>query len=209
MLFYRMRYEFCAAVMALVCLAAGCISFSRQDRKLIRQCDGQIMRVLKVTSSQDSIALRRVSEPLSARDVQSEDFSRLAASLLRTVTDPRDPGVGIAAPQVGVARRMILVQRFDTEGMPFELMVNPELKPLGDSLVTSVEGCLSVPSGKDSLLRYHSVVLTYRDSLFNLRRDTLSGFTSIIVQHECDHLEGILFTDRVRHDNERITSKFP
>ena len=117
--------------------------------------------------------------------------------MLCTVIDPADPGVGIAAPQVGVSRRLIAVQRFDREGEPFEFYVNPRIVRYAGETVRSPEGCLSIPGKIDTAVRRERVVLRYRDGQSGKRRrESVSGFTAVVFQHEIDHLNGILFIDR-------------
>lgn len=155
------------------------------------------MRVLSTDSHSDSSALRNLSMDLTEQDVQSADFRTLAAAMYETVNDPANPGVGIAAPQVGIFRKLIIVQRYDREGHPFEAMINPEILSLSGDIVPSAEGCLSIPDVYARVPRYIKAVISYRDSSFNPVTDTIEGYTAIIVQHETDHLKGILFTDRI------------
>lgn len=178
-------------------LALGCSSFTNEEKELISKSGGKIMRVLTTDSYSDSSALRNLSMDLTEQDVLSADFRTLAAAMYETVNDPSNPGVGIAAPQVGIFRKLIVVQRYDREGQPFEAMINPEILSLYGEIVPSSEGCLSIPDIYARVPRYSKAIISYRDSSFTARTDTLEGYTAIIVQHETDHLKGILFTDRI------------
>ena len=93
---------------------------------------------------------------------------------------------------------MVAVQRMDKEGTPFEFYVNPTLVHLSDEKRTGREGCLSVPGWNGKVERSAWVVLQHNDpQTFELKTDTIRGFTAIIFQHETDHLDGTLYIDKV------------
>lgn len=116
---------------------------------------------------------------------------RMKESLLST-----DGGVGIAAPQVGVNRKVIWVQRFDKPGDPLEYFINPviiwrsELQNLGP------EGDLSIPDFRDHFYRSKVIQLEYVDLKGQKHSEMVEGFTAVIFQHEIDHLFGILISDK-------------
>lgn len=195
--------------------------FTAKELDLINGADS-IMRVLTIEDAADSIVLRNTSSDLSAAALTSDDFTRLSELMVATVTHPSQDGVGIAAPQVGLNRRVIAVQRFDKEGEPFEVYPNIRIVSASDSLVSGGEGCLSVPDMRGNVLRSESIVIEYADiesvkdevterhknDTASMRmdrkkvsvptiRDTVSGFTAVIFQHEIDHLEGVLYIDRL------------
>lgn len=178
--------------------AAACGGFSRSERATIGRGGDGIMRVLSIADSADSLALRRHSAKMDARTAVSDDFALLRRRMLATVRDPRNEGVGIAAPQVGILRRVIAVQRFDKAGEPFEFYLNPEILSAGGAAEAGREGCLSVPEIYGTVTRPQRITLRYRDISFNEVTETVEGFTAVIFQHEIDHLDGILFTDRMR-----------
>ena len=170
--------------------------FSVAEHSLIRKGSGDIMRVLVTTNKSDSLLLRQKSEPLDENMVRRGDFKRLCRRMLATVQNPENEGVGIAAPQVGVLRRLVAVQRFDKEGEPFEFFVNPEIVEYGQNRESGGEGCLSVPDRRGQVVRSQSIKLRYRDVDFRLHEEYVEGFTAVIFQHEIDHLDGILYIDR-------------
>ena len=185
-------------VILMMVLLAGCArsGLTKQEKAVING-QGQVMRVLTVDDPQDSIFLRKKSVNFSDRDLNSPTFIILAGKMVSTVTDPSQDGVGIAGPQVGLSRRVIAVQRFDKEGEPFEVYPNIRIESLSGDVVPGQEGCLSVPGERGSVPRYSTVVVSYKDPLTLMTvRDTVNGFTAVIFQHEIDHLEGILYTDR-------------
>lgn len=274
------------ALMIPVCLSS-CSSpgitgdFSAEETALIREASEGMseasgvppgtMRVLTIEDSLDLAVLRGISRNLSADALLSDEFAMLSGLMVATVTHPTQDGVGIAAPQVGLNRRVVAVQRFDKEGEPFEVYPNIRIVCLSDSVAYGPEGCLSVPDMRADVLRSQEVVIEYTDierlkeiasglSPRKLRRhlereyggesvgasvageagseigwraggkfggrqgwwhdwrhgrrhdgrhdwrhgapmptvrDTISGFTAVIFQHETDHLDGILYIDRL------------
>lgn len=172
--------------------------FSQQERALIHGSDS-LMRVLTIEDSLDLAVLRAPSTYLSPRTIRSNDFMNLCRLMLRTVTHPSQDGVGLAAPQIGINRRVIAVQRFDKPGEPFEVYPNIRLVWASDSLAYGPEGCLSVPDRREEVLRSQEIIVEYaltQHPKWSVR-DTVRGFTAVIFQHELDHLDGILYTDRL------------
>lgn len=174
--------------------------FTSDELALLHTSDS-IMRVLTIADSLDLQVLRSQSTDLSEAALLSEDYARLARLMVATVTHPSQDGVGIAGPQVGLNRRVVAVQRFDKPGEPFEVYPNISIVWASDSLASGPEGCLSVPDRRGEVLRSQEVVIEYastdcEDSL-NMVKDTVKGFTAVIFQHEIDHLDGILYIDRL------------
>ena len=177
------------------CVMFSCSSpsegFTEKELQLINGTDS-IMRVLTITDSLDNAVLRATSEDIPANALHSDAYHRLCSLMVATVTHPSQDGVGIAGPQVGINRRIVAVQRFDKEGSPFEVYPNIRIVWASDSLQTGPEGCLSVPDRREEVVRSHQIVIEYATA-----RDTISGFTAVIFQHEIDHLDGILYIDRL------------
>ena len=185
-------------IIPVMVLLAGCArgGLTKQEKAVING-QGQVMRVLTVDNPEDSIFLRKKSIDFSDRDLTSPTFIILAGKMVSTVTDPSQDGVGIAGPQVGLSRRIIAVQRFDKEGEPFEVYPNIRIESLSGDVVSGREGCLSVPGKRGAVPRNTTVVVSYKDPItLETVRDTVEGFTAVIFQHEIDHLEGVLYTDR-------------
>lgn len=175
--------------------------FTDEERALIRP-DGGPMRLLSVNDRNDSLLLRTQSKPLDDGMLHTEEFERLVAGMLATVRDPANEGVGIAAPQVGILRRLIAVQRFDKPGEPFELYVNPEITGYGDDTAAGQEGCLSIPGIVGTVVRPQEITVHYRTLRGSDTTERVTGYTAVIFQHETDHLNGILFTDRAVHTEQ-------
>ena len=180
---------------ALMFMACGG-GFTAKEREVIYAGEGDIMRLVTIADKADSLLLRSTSKPVTEKMVQSEEFATLCRRMLATVKDPSNEGVGIAAPQVGVLRRMVAVQRFDKQGEPFEFFLNPEIVALMGEQKFGGEGCLSVPNQYGQVARSQQIVLRYRDTGFVEHTDTISGFTAVICQHEVDHLDGVLYIDK-------------
>lgn len=116
-----------------------------------------------------------------------------------TATMFAENGVGIAAPQVGQSLRLVIL-RFNTEGRGGEEVfaaVNPEILERSEETVVGEEGCLSVPNIYGPVERARSVTFTYRDLDGAPHTRSVQDFDARIIQHEIDHLDGVLFIDRV------------
>ena len=112
-------------IVATLGLAACGETFTAAEREVIHAGGQGIMRVLSIDNEADSLALREESRPMSESLLRTEEYALLRERMLQTVQNPEAEGVGIAAPQVGVRRAVIAVQRFDKEGEPFEFFLNP------------------------------------------------------------------------------------
>lgn len=186
-----------AACAAATLAFAGCSGgFSAAEEETIHAGKGEIMRILTVGDPADSLVLRQKAAPVTGRMLRTDDYAVLRRRMLATVQDPQNTGVGIAAPQVGILRRMIAVQRFDKPGEPFEFYLNPEIVESSAETAPGREGCLSIPGLAGTVVRAQRIVLRYRDERFAEKTETIDGFTAVIFQHETDHLDGILYTDR-------------
>lgn len=181
-------------------------NFNKEELSLINSADS-IMRVLTINDSLDAKVLRAQSTDLSPEALASDDYIHLCGLMLATVTHPSQDGVGIAAPQVGINRRLVAVQRFDMPNCPFEVYPNIHIIHRSDSLKLGAEGCLSVPGMRGEVMRSTEITIEYTDmsrlgdtsdqKVLPVIQETVSGFTAVIFQHEVDHLEGMIYTDRL------------
>lgn len=135
--------------------------------------------------------LREKAAPVAS---VTDEIRTLIADMFDTMY--AEEGVGLAAPQVGVGQRVIVVDPRDEDIEPFAL-VNPEIAELGEELVRDEEGCLSIPGLKEIVER----PATVRVEALNIEGERVSiaadHLLARILQHEVDHLDGILFVDRV------------
>lgn len=169
--------------------------FTDAERNLVNSgSKGNLMRVLQVTDPADSKVLKASSTDVNLKD---ESLPLLIDRMLTTVNDPASPGVGIAAPQVGINRNVIWVQRFDKAGEPFEVYLNLKITWRSSLLRKGEEGCLSIADQRGDVLRNYTIRITYYDRNGKFYDEMVEGFTAVIFQHEIDHLMGILFTDRL------------
>lgn len=113
-------------------------------------------------------------------------------------------GAGIAAPQIGVSLRVVIFgvgsnPRYpDAEQVPYTVLINPVLNPVKDEMEDGWEGCLSVPGMRGVVPRYTRLHYTGFDQYGKPIDRLVSGFHARVVQHECDHLDGILYPMRIR-----------
>ena len=186
------------AIALLLCLAgctSGRSSLWTQREKQILSASDSLMYVTVLQA--DSAILRTPSAEIGPRQLRSKELATLKAKMLHTVMDPSQDGVGIAAPQVGINRRAIWVQRYDKPGKPFEFYVDVRIDSTGGEMLHGPEGCLSVPPMRGIVPRHSIVHVSYLDEASGGRiSETVEGYTAIIFQHECDHLGGILYIDR-------------
>jgi peptide deformylase len=113
-------------------------------------------------------------------------------------------GAGLAAPQIGVGLRVVIFgfehsPRYpEAESVPFTILINPQIKPLGEALDEDWEGCLSVPGMRGLVPRYRELRYTGLDAAGAPIDRTVKDFHARVVQHEVDHLDGILYPRRIR-----------
>ena len=146
------------------------------------------MAVLKVRRYGDPV-LRRRAEPIAT---VTPEIRRLADDMIETMYD--EVGIGLAAPQVGVSMRVLVVG--DEEGRGVQVLVNPAITAQGGT-VTAEEGCLSLPGIFAQVTRSEWVTLQAQDLEGKAISITARGLRSRVFQHEIDHLDGVLFIDRV------------
>lgn len=155
------------------------------------------MPLLLINNKSDSLFLRQDARKIRKNNIGSSYMEQLKLLMLRTVNDSLNQGVGISAPQVGVGIQMIIVQRTDKIGEPFEIYYNPKIEEYGDSINSGIEGCLSVPGFSAKVDRSHNIQLSYLDSTGEKKNEEISGFAAVIFQHEIDHLNGVIYFDHV------------
>lgn len=144
--------------------------------------------------------LWQVAKPVIHFDTQQ--LHDLLLDMRDTMQDMN--GAGLAAPQIGVGLRVVIFgvqhnSRYpDAEAVPETVLVNPFITPFGDVLEEDWEGCLSVPGLRGLVPRFAHIRYQGLDEYGALIDRTASGFHARVVQHECDHLDGILYPMRIR-----------
>ncbi len=154
--------------------------------------------------------LRHRAEDVAPERIRTPEFQALLTRMIDTMR--KAPGVGLAAPQIGVPLRVFVledpeefisaltpVERSERERVPVpvRVIVNPELKPIGDEQVTFFEGCLSVAGFAALVPRYREVEITGLDEKAEPITWRVKGWPARILQHEFDHLNGTLYIDRM------------
>jgi len=148
-----------------------------------------------------------------AKNIDTIDSSilKIVEEMGRVLVAQDDPpGTGISAPQVGLSIRLFLIK--PKTSSPISVIINPkilELKNNPEKVTTRkrripLEGCLSVPRIWGEVKRYDKVLMEYQNETGKKQKKWFSGFESIIVQHEYDHLDGILFTQRVLEQGRQL-----
>lgn len=151
--------------------------------------------MLKVVKGENKDILRTVCEPVVDFDSELES---LAMEMIDTMHDPKAPGIGIAAPQVGVnARLFIVTLGVGTKKEKDFVMVNPVLLNQSEEVAVAEEGCLSLPGQYGNVLRSVSIEVQYQDLSGRFFQKSLEGLDARVFLHELDHLNGVLFIDKL------------
>ena len=130
-----------------------------------------------------------------------DSIRKLAKDMLITMYSAK--GIGLAAPQVGVQKRILVIDlNFEDPDAPPNVFINPEIISSSSSLDTYEEGCLSIPGVYLNVLRPSSIKLSYRDEMGRPKKMNAEGLMARCIQHEIDHLNGILFVDKVTDQDE-------
>lgn len=168
------------------------------------------MALLKIARMGHPV-LNTVAEPVE--DPTQPEIAELVADMIDTMHDAN--GTGLAAPQVHVPLRIVVFfvdpgrdgrdgrEGGDGAGVPLTVLINPEIEPLGEALEPGWEGCLSVPGMMGEVERFNHIRYKALDLQGNAFEREARGFHARVVQHECDHLDGILYPYRV-HDLRRF-----
>ena len=155
------------------------------------------MTIRKLTHFPEEV-LRKEAAPVETFD---DSLQSLIEDMIETMREA--PGVGLAAPQIGVPKRVIVVEfgSEDDETLPKQLyvMVNPEIENLSEKTVTGIEGCLSVPGVVGEVDRAEVVTVRGQDASGKKIRIRAQGWLARIFQHEIDHINGVLYTDRAEN----------
>ena len=159
------------------------------------------MSVILPVAQRGEDILRLKAARVADTEFNSDWLMQLASDMIATMLERS--GVGIAAPQVYISKRVIIVAsrpnlRYpDAPEMDAVVMVNPEILAFSQATTLGEEGCLSVPNERGQVQRAQSIKVLYHTLTGEVMESTFEGFPARIVQHEIDHLNGILFVDRL------------
>ena len=164
--------------------------------------------LLQITQLGNPI-LRQVAR--SIENIQDQQMQKLIDDLITTVVSAN--GVGIAAPQVATSQRLFILAsrpnlRYpDAPIMEPTAILNPRIIAHSDEVVKGWEGCLSIPGIRGLVPRYQTIEVEYTSRDGKLHQQTLTNFVARIFQHESDHLDGIVFLDRVESTQDLMTEQ--
>lgn len=143
--------------------------------------------------------LRTPSEPISLDEINTKQFQQFVDELLISMhSEPMREGwmaAGISAVQVGVHKQIFYAYNGNSE--TYDIFINPTVEYLGQTQDIKIESCLSVPEVVGAVRRHERVRVTYLDREGNRQRKSFKGWNSRVIQHEYDHLQGVLFTDKI------------
>jgi peptide deformylase len=151
-----------------------------------------------VTVEKNEKFLRRVSEQLTAEQVNSKELKHFIEEMVEMLKR-EEIGAGISAVQVGKHFRIFAIKLFhkDYDNPPIEVFINPEVSLKGEVKDIKEEGCLSIPEIYGAVPRYKRVRVKYINQNGEKVKQNFSGYEARVIQHENDHLDGILFTDKI------------
>jgi len=157
------------------------------------------MSIKTVLKMGDPTLLKRSQEVL---DFNTSELHELIQNMKDTMMHMN--GAGIAAPQIGELKRVVIFgfesnERYPDESeVPYTILINPEIEVLNDEIEEGIEGCLSVPGLSGSVPRFVNIRYKGRDQKGEVIERVVSGFHARVVQHECDHLDGVLYPARIK-----------
>ena len=155
---------------------------------------------LKIETGKDNKILRSICDPI--KQSEWKQYAKVWKEMVAYIKNPDHAGVGLAAPQIGVTKRIMvcsLLRDWDDETFSTVMMINPEILDASSEMTKEIEEwCLSLPKTKKGYVeRHESIKLSYYDEKQKQKILRISGLASVIVQHEIDHLNGILYIDKL------------
>ncbi|PJZ26091.1 peptide deformylase [Leptospira hartskeerlii] len=157
------------------------------------------MSVRKILKIGDPL-LRKTSETVHPDELGTKEFKKLIRDMFDTMRHA--DGVGLAAPQIGIMKKIVVVgsdpEDDSPSRVPERILINPEIKPITDSVDGNWEGCLSVPGMRGYVERPNKIEMKWMDEKGNSHEETIEGYSAVVYQHECDHLNGVLYVDRLK-----------
>ncbi|MCD4811707.1 peptide deformylase [bacterium] len=156
------------------------------------------LKILTIEDPKEEKVLRALSTDVTLEELKTEKFQQFLDNLLHTaLTSEEQVGAqagGLSAPQVGVNKKVAYVLNYDTG--EFELLMNIQIQNIGIKTNIDIEGCLSIPNIEKNVERYNKIKVKYMDKNGLMVKRRFNNINARVVQHENDHLEGILFIDK-------------
>lgn len=157
------------------------------------------LKIYTITDKKEEEVLRQKSSPVQEDQMKTSEFKEFLKDLLYTAQHSEEqgnvPAGGISAPQVGRNIRVSYILNYETN--QWQLFINPEVEPNGFAKISTIEGCLSVPNREEEVMRYKKVKVKYQDEDGNWKTEKFKDYNAVTIQHELDHLDGILFIDKI------------
>jgi len=167
------------------------VSSSKVNKEAV---DNPPLEIFKLGSK----TLRTEAKRISKVDNQIRD---LAKDMLQSMYSAK--GIGLAGPQVGISKELLVIDiNFEDSAAEPLILINPEITAFGSTLNTYEEGCLSIPGVYLNVVRPSTIKLKFRDEMGRPRKMNADGLLARCIQHEVDHLRGVLFVDRVTSKEE-------
>ncbi len=151
--------------------------------------------MLTIVTGEETEILRK--KAAKVKDPTSEEMKTLIPEMVRTMR--KAEGVGLAAPQVGLSIRLCVIE----QGGAISVFFNPKITSMSKETTISEEGCLSLPGEFFPIVRSEKITVRYDDAAGNPQKLKADGFLAIVLQHEIDHLEGILIINRFREQRKK------
>lgn len=156
--------------------------------------------MIHIETGKNNPILRSICSPV--KKDEWKQYVKIGREMLEYIKNPDHAGVGLAAPQIGIEKRIIVVsllRNWDDENFSTILMINPEILEASEETLCDIEeGCLSLPKTKKGFVaRHKEVKLRYFDEKMQEKVMRFSGLASVIIQHEIDHLNGVLYIDKL------------
>ena len=139
--------------------------------------------------------LRQTAEEIPLSAIDSDETRSIISDMIETCLDAN--GAGLAAPQIHESKRIVILDLEEDEEDKFTIWINPKITPMTDEGMLTFEGCLSVPGLRGGVVRPHRITVSGYNEKGEPFKRILDGFSAVVAQHECDHLDGILYVDRV------------
>ena len=173
--------------------------FSQLARKSTR--NGSTKNVSKEQIGKPSLEIYKLGDDVlrkNAKRISKVDHSirYLAKEMLQSMYAAK--GIGLAAPQIGINKELLVIDvNFEDSAAEPLILINPEITAYGSTLNSYEEGCLSIPGVYLNVVRPSTIKLKFRDEMGRPRKMKADGILARCIQHEMDHLKGVLFVDRV------------
>ena len=171
--------------------------------QLARKSQGSVsdLKIDKETTSQSSLEIFKLGNNVLRKDAQriskvDNSIRNLAREMLKSMYSSK--GIGLAAPQIGIQKELLVIDiNFEDSAAQPLILINPEITAFGSTLNSYEEGCLSIPGVYLNVIRPSTIKLKFRDDMGRPRKMKADGLLARCIQHEMDHLRGVLFVDRV------------